>query len=221
MGIFRYDIYKSPNVGIFAKSNDKIVILPYGYAETKSKKLMEYLEVEPIYASIAGNRLIGPMVALNNNGIILPSIASDEEVIYLKQLTGLNVVRLESKLTAIGNLISTNDHGAIISPLFKDEFNKQIGDVLGTDVHTMSIADFNQTGSMIVSTNVGGGIHPKASEKEIEIVSSILKVEIEPLTINGGIPYLSSGIICNSKSLIVGTLTSGPELIMLTRAFKM
>jgi translation initiation factor 6 len=221
LGIFRYDIYKSPNVGIFAKSNDKIVILPYGYAETKSKKLMEYLEVEPIYASIAGNRLIGPMVALNNNGIVLPSIASDEEVTYLKQLTGLNIARLESKLTAIGNLISANDHGAIISPLFKDEFNKQIGDVLGTDVHTMSIADFNQTGSMIVSTNVGGGIHPKASEKEIEIVSSILKVDIEPLTINGGIPYLSSGIICNSKSLIVGTLTSGPELIMLSRAFKM
>jgi translation initiation factor 6 len=221
LGIFRYDIYKSPNVGIFAKSNDKVIILPYGYAETKSKKLMEYLEVEPIYASIAGNRIIGPMVVLNNNGIILPSIASDEEVTYLKQLTGLNVARLESKLTAIGNLISANDYGAIISPLFKDEFNKQIGDILGTDVQTMSIADFNQTGSMLVSTNVGGGIHPKASEKEIEIVSSVLKVDIEPLTINGGIPYLSSGIICNSKSLIAGTLTSGPELIMLSRAFKM
>jgi len=221
LGIFRYDIYKSPNVGIFAKSNDKVIILPYGYAETKSKKLMEYLEVEPIYASIAGNRIIGPMVVLNNNGIILPSIASDEEVTYLKQLTGLNVARLESKLTAIGNLISANDYGAIISPLFKNEFNKQIGDILGTDVQTMSIADFNQTGSMLVSTNVGGGIHPKASEKEIEIVSSVLKVDIEPLTINGGIPYLSSGIICNSKSLIAGTLTSGPELIMLSRAFKM
>lgn len=221
MGIFRYDLYKSPNVGIFAKSNDSIVLLPFGYAETKSKKLVDYLEVEPIFVSIAGNRLIGPMVVLNNNGMILPSLASDDEITYLKQVTGLNVARLDSKLTAIGNLISANDHGAIVSPLFKGEFDKQIGDILGINVHTMAIADFNQTGSMLVSNNHGAGIHPKASEKEIETVSSILKVDVEPLTINGGIPYLSSGIICNSKSLVVGSITTGPELIMLSRGFKM
>ncbi|MBA3977278.1 MAG: translation initiation factor IF-6 [Nitrosopumilus sp.] len=208
-------------MGIFAKSNDSIVLLPYGYAETKSKKLVDYLEVEPIFVSIAGNRLIGPMVVLNNNGMILPSLASDDEITYLKQVTGLNVARLDSKLTAIGNLISANDHGAIVSPLFKGEFDKQIEDILGINVHTMPIADFNQTGSMLVSNNYGAGIHPKASEKEIEIVSSILKVDVEPLTINGGIPYLSSGIICNSKSLVVGSITTGPELIMLSRGFKM
>ena len=50
---------------------------------------------------------------------------------------------------------------------------------------------------------------------------TILKVDVEPLTINGGIPYLSSGILCNSKALVVGSLTTGPELIMLSRGFKM
>ena len=148
MGIFRYDIYKSPNVGIFAKSNDSVVLLPYGYAETKSKKLIEYLEVDPIFVSIAGNRIIGPMVALNNNGMILPSSASDDEIRYLKQMTGLNIICLDSKLTAIGNLISVNDHGAILSPLLKGEFDKQIEDALGITVNTMSVADFNQTGSV-------------------------------------------------------------------------
>jgi translation initiation factor 6 len=221
LGIFRYDLYKSPNVGIFAKSNDSIVLLPYGYAETKSKKLIDYLQVEPVFVSIAGNRLIGPMVVLNNKGMILPSLASDDEIAYLKQMTGLNIARLESKHTAVGNLISANDYGAIVSPLFKGEFDKQIEDILGTNVHTMAVADFNQTGSMIVSNNHGAAIHPKASEKEIETVSSILKVDVEPLTINGGIPYLSSGIICNSKSMVVGSLTTGPELIMLSRGFKM
>jgi len=124
------------------------------------------------------------------------------------------------------NYFSVRNHndqfyGAIVSPLFKGEFDKQIEDILGINVHTMPIADFNQTGSMLVSNNYGAGIHPKASEKEIEIVSSILKVDVEPLTINGGIPYLSSGIICNSKSLVVGSITTGPELIMLSRGFKM
>ena len=221
MGIFRYDLYKSPNVGIFAKSNDKIVLLPHGYAETKLKKITDILEVDPIFVSIAGNRIIGPMVVLNNNGMLLPSTASEDEVLHLKRVTGLNVSKLESKLTAIGNLISTNDKGAIVSPLFKNEFDKQISDVLGIETHTMSVADFNQTGSMIVSTNDGAAVHPKATEKEVETISSVLKVEVEPLTINGGIPYLSSGIVWNTRSLIVGNLTTGPELIMLSRAFKM
>lgn len=221
MGIFRYDLYKSPNVGIFAKSNDKIVLLPYGYAETKIEKIIEYLQVEPFFVSIGGHRIIGPMVVLNNKGLLLPATASDEEIVSLKQISGLNVERLISKHTALGNLISTNDYGAIISPLLKGEYDQQIKDVLGVEVLTMPVAGFNQTGSMIVSNNSGGGIHPKATEKEIEDVASVLKVDIEPLTINGGIPYLSSGIILNSKSLIVGSLTTGPELIILSRAFKM
>ena len=221
MGIFRYDLYKSPNVGIFAKSNDRLVLLPHGYAETKLKKITEILDVEPLFVSIAGNRIIGPMVVLNNNGMILPSTASDDELVYLKRITGLNVTKLDSKYTAVGNLISTNDKGAIVSPLFKNELDKQISDILGVEAHTMSIADFNQTGSIVVSTNTGAAVHPKATEEEVEIISSVLKVEVEPLTINGGIPYLSSGIVWNSKSLIVGSLTTGPELIMLSRAFKM
>jgi translation initiation factor 6 len=221
LGIFRYDLYKSPNVGIFAKSNDKLVLLPHGYAETKLKKITEILDTEPLFVSIAGNRIIGPMVVLNNNGMILPSTASDDELVYLKRITGLNVTKLDSKYTAVGNLISTNDKGAIVSPLFKNELDKQISDVLGVEAHTMSVADFNQTGSIVVPTNNGAAIHPKATEEEIETISSVLKVEVEPLTINGGIPYLSSGIVWNSKSLIVGSLTTGPELIMLSRAFKM
>lgn len=214
-------MYKSPNVGIFAKSNDKLVLLPHGYAKTKIKKITEILDVEPLFVSIAGNRIIGPMVVLNNNGMILPSTASDDELVYLKRLTGLNVTKLDSKYTAVGNLISSNDKGAIVSPLFKNELDKQISDVLGVEVHTMSIADLNQTGSIVVSTNNGAAVHPRATEEEVEIISSVLKVEVEPLTINGGIPYLSSGMIWNSKSLIVGSLTTGPELIMLSRAFKM
>lgn len=208
-------------MGIFAKSNDKLVLLPHGYAETKLKKITEILESEPLFVSIAGNRIIGPMVVLNNTGMILPSTASDDELIYLKSITGLNVAKLDSKYTAVGNLISANDKGAIVSPLFKNELDKQIGDVLGVEAHTMSVADFNQTGSIIVTTNTGAAVHPKATEEEIKIISSVLKVEVEPLTINGGIPYLSSGIVWNSKSLIVGSLTTGPELIMLSRAFKM
>jgi translation initiation factor 6 len=221
LGIYKYDVYKSPNIGLFVRANDRIIIVPFGFAETKTAKLMEFLQVEDeVYTSVGGTRLIGPMAVMNNNGILVPSIASDNEIDILRKASSLNVERLKSKFTAIGNLISTNDNGALVSPLFKGEIDHQVQDVLGVPVHSMTVGGFIQTGSMVVSTNTGAAVHPKCTEEEIKVISEALQVEVEPLTINGGTPFLSSGIVANSKSVIVGSLTSGPELIMLSRAFK-
>jgi translation initiation factor 6 len=159
------------------------------------------------------------MAVMNNNGILLPSTVSDEEIRILKK-TGLNVERLQSKFTAVGNLISANDKGAIVSSLFKGEVDQNIKDILGVPFQTMSIGGFVQVGSMVVATNAGAIVHPKANDAEIHRISEILQVEAEPATINGGSPYLSSGIIANFSSVIVGNLTTGPELIMISRALK-
>ena len=218
--IHKYDVYRSPNVGLFTRTNDKTLLLPFGFAETKTKRLKEYLDVEEIiYVSIAGTRLMGPMTVMNNNGILLPSTVSDEEIQIVKQ-TGLNVERLKSKFTAIGNLISANDKGAIVSNLFSEEVDEDIKDTLGVPIQRMSIAGYVQVGSMVVATNAGAIVHPNANDAEISRISETLQIEAEPATVNGGSPFLASGIIANFSSVIVGGLTTGPELIMISRALK-
>ena len=207
-------------MGLFTRTNDKTLLLPFGFADTKTKKLKEYLDVkEIIHVSIAGTRLIGPMTVMNNNGILLPSTVSDDEMQILKQ-TGLNVERLNSKFTAIGNLISANDKGAIVSNLFGEEVDKHVEDTLGVPIQKMSIGGFVQVGSMVVTTNAGAIVHPNANDAEINRISEILQIEAEPATVNGGSPFLSSGLIANFSSVIVGNLTTGPELIMISRALK-
>jgi len=207
-------------VGLFSRTNNDTLLLPFGFAETKAKKLKEYLDVEKIiHVSIAGTRLIGPMTVMNNNGILLPYTVSDDEIRILKQ-TGLNVDRLKSKFTAVGNLISANDKGALVSNLFKGEADQNIKDILGVPLQTFSIGGYVQVGSMIVATNAGAIVHPLANDSEISRISEILQVEAEPATVNGGSPFLSSGIIANFSSVIVGNLTTGPELIMISRALK-
>lgn len=218
--IHKYDVYRSPNVGLFSRTNNDTLLLPFGFAETKAKKLKEYLDVEKIiHVSIAGTRLMGPMTVMNNNGILLPYTVSDDEIRILKQ-TGLNVDRLKSKFTAVGNLISANDKGALVSNLFKGEADQNIKDILGVPLQTFSIGGYVQVGSMIVATNAGAIVHPMANDSEISRISEILQVEAEPATVNGGSPFLSSGIIANFSSVIVGNLTTGPELIMISRALK-
>jgi translation initiation factor 6 len=220
MAIYRYTAYKTPNIGIFVKANDSIILVPHGFAQTKSEKLADYLQVSELRASVAGTRLLGPMTVMNNSGILLPAIASDEEVYAMRQSSELNVERIDSKFTAVGNLVAANDNGAIVSPLLNGEVDRQIRDVLGVPVHCMTVGTYVQTGSMIVATNGGAGVHPKATEEEVETVSEVLQVPAEPVTVNGGVPFLSSGIIANTRAVVVGSLTSGPELIMLSRIFK-
>ena len=168
LGIYRYDVYKSPNIGLFAKANDSIIIVPFGFAETKTSKLIKYLQVEEVYASVANTRIIGSMTVMNNNGILVPSIASDEEIQILKKTSGLNVERLETKFTAIGNLISTNDNGALVSPLFNGDIDEQVRDVLGVQIHSMRVAGFIQTGSMVVATNTGVAYIQRHQKKKLK-----------------------------------------------------
>ncbi len=220
MGIFKYDVYRNPNVGIYAKCNDKFVFIPNGFAPTKAKNLAEFLKTDYIFTSVANTRLLGPLMVVNNKGLLLPHNCYQEEISHLKKSTGLNVGVLDTKHTALGNLICTNDKGAVISPLIPTEYVKQIEDVLGVEVIRKRVAGYHQTGAMTVANSKGGIIHPSAEEEDIKTISQVLGVELEPATVNGGSPYLSSGTLANNNSLVVGGLTNGPELMMLTKAFR-
>jgi len=214
------DIYRSSNIGIFLKSNEKYLLVPKGLAKTKISKLSEYLNAEPIDISIGGSRLLGPLIAMNNNGILVSKLADENEIKLLKKSTGLPVERLQSKYTSAGNLISSNDKGAIASTLLKEAKN-QIVDVLDVPLDFITVASFDHVGSLMVSGNVGSAIHPQATDKEIAKATKILKVDVDPITINRGLPYIASGIILTKEKAVVGSLTTGPELIMLSRIFKL
>jgi len=220
VGIFKYDIYRSPNVGIYAKCNDSFVFIPNGFAITKVKNLCEFLKTDYVFTSVANTRLLGVLMVMNNKGILLPRNSLEEEVVHLKKSTGLNVDILDTKHTAIGNLLCVNDKGGIMSPLIPSEYVKKVEDVLGIEVIRKKVAGYYQSGAMAKANSHGGIIHPETEEEDIRTISKVLGAELEPATINGGSPFVSSGILVNNKSMVVGSLTNGPELVMLTKAFK-
>jgi translation initiation factor 6 len=217
--IHHFDIYRSANIGIFLKANDKFSLVPYGLATTKVEKLTELLGTPTLSASVAGSRLLGPLAALNNRGIVVSRLADDEEIRHLSVETGLNVMKLESRFTSVGNLIAANDHGAIISDVFSEESAKDVERALEVPVTRMRIGTFVQVGAMIAPTDSGAIVHPIATEKEINVIGKALGFDPEPATVNGGVPFVSSGFVANTKSILVGALTRGSELVILGRAF--
>jgi translation initiation factor 6 len=220
MGIYLMDIYRSPNIGIFMKTNDRYLIVPKGLAQTKTDKISNMLQVSPVFASVAGSRLLGPLIVMNNKGLLISRLAEDEELRELRERTGMRVERLESRYTAAGNLVVANDKYALASPVLEQKAIQQIRDVLDTEVSRLSVGKYNQIGAFIVATNSGAATHPSLSEHETERISKLLGVEASPTSVNGGVPYVASGIVANSKNAVVGSLTTGPELVFITRALK-
>lgn len=204
---------------MYISVNDEFVFLPMGFADTKAEKLAKYLEVKPLYTSVANTRLNDALMAINNNGVLLPSTAYQDEYDFLKKETGLKVGVLDSKYTALGNVICANDRGAIVSPWLSKSDVETIEQILDVEVVQKRIAGINVVGSVMVANNTGAVIHPEADEEDMKMFANVLGVKIEHATINGGVPYVESGILANNKAIVVGTLTTGPEIMMLTRAF--
>ncbi len=218
MGIYKYNIYRTPNIGIFLKTNDKLLLVPKGLAYTKVNNLVSLLNVKYLAISIANTRLLGPLIAMNNNSILVPRIIEEVELDELKS-TGLDVIILNTLETSLGNLIVMNDRCAIISTRLSKDIANEIKDRLSIEVVQMQFGDYYQVGSMIVATNKGAAVHPIVNDKEVEFLASVLHVHVEPATVNNGIPFIASGVVANSNNVIVGSLTTGPELVMLSRAF--
>jgi translation initiation factor 6 len=218
MGLHLVDLYRSPNIGIFLKANDKAVLVPKGIPGSKAEKLATDLEVVACHTSVGGTRLLGPLIAMNNKGIVASRMIEDYEMDEISSKTGLKVTRLASRFTAAGNLVAANDHGAIVSPVLERHAVEQIEATLGTKTLTMTVGGYSQVGAMVVATNSGAAVSPNASEQEAEEIGKALKVEVSASSVNGGIPYPASGVVANSRNAVAGYVTTGPELIFLTRA---
>lgn len=213
-------MYHSPNIGIFLKANDKVLLVPKGLAPTKCEKLSKALEVPVFQTSIGGTRLLGPLASMNSNGVLLSRMAEQEEIREIASVTGLNVARLESRYTAVGNLVVANDRRALISPILEPRAVSQVRDVLATEVERMSIGEYNQVGALVVATNNGAAVYPELNEDEVGRIGGLFGVEAYPTPVNRGVPFVASGLVANSKNAIAGNQTTGPELVFITRALK-
>ncbi len=217
--IVKYDVYRGPNIGVYTSANDDFVFMPNGFTRTKAEALAKHLDVEYKNISVGNTRVIGALMIVNNHGLLLPRTAYPDEIEFLEKTAGLNVEVLETKHNALGNMMAVNDRGAIVSPLIERESIRKIEQALDVEVIQRRVAGYNQVGAVVRANSEGGIIHPETDEEDVKTFSNVLGVNLEPATINGGVPFVASGTLANNKTVIVGSFTTGPEIMMLTRAF--
>ncbi|MFX1565777.1 MAG: translation initiation factor IF-6 [Promethearchaeota archaeon] len=216
--IQRFDFDGSSNIGAFCRATDHW-LLQAPSNEPTTKGLVDLFEKQPIRTTIGQSTLVGILTAGNQNGLLVPHIVLNEEVAALEASLDIPLFQLNSKLTALGNLILTNDRAALVSPKFSSTDIKAIRDTLGVEVEAKTIAGSDLVGSYCVVTNQGLLAHTDVTEEELEWLASFFGVEAEMGTINCGVPYISIGLLATLKAAAAGFETTGPELMRITEAF--
>lgn len=212
------NISGTPNIGVYALTTNDFTLVPLGTPTSKVKSIEQCLGTKVIRLNPGGTRLIGVLGVANSSGIILPDLVSDEDIKVLKDVYPANIERIESKVNAFGNLVLTNDHGAIISEFLTKESGtvKKIEDTLDVELVSGRIAGLPQVGSAAVASNKGVLAHPMLNDDERKVLEDILKVHVDVGTINGGCPFVASGVLANDKGVVIGNLTTGPEILMIS-----
>lgn len=215
MKITQTNFHGDHNLGLFAKSSDKLCVVGNFVLDKTVKKMEDSLKVKIIKATLANTDFIGVFCCFNSNGIVLPNIANDREITLFKNLKkefGMNLEILKTKFTAIGNLTLANDKGVVISKIFTKRNKKNIEDCLGVECEYSSVAKMSIVGSAGITTNKGCLIHRDATEEEIEKIGDILKVPVDIGTANFGSPFIGSCLIANSSGAAIGESSTGPEV---------
>jgi len=202
----------NPNVGLYGFANDKYCLLGREVPESLHMKINEILGVKLIPLTIAGTSLLGVFLSGNNKCLLVPAIAFENELDILRQ-NKIKFKLIDTKLTCLGNNIICNDTGCIINGDYPDKDIAQVRDALKLEPAKVKIAGLSTLGSLAVHTKKGMLCHHEILEHEAGIVEKSLKLRIGTGTVNMGVPFIGSGILCNNKGFIIGDASGGPEIV--------
>jgi len=217
MKISKLDFQRNPNIGLFGFATDSVCVVQKFVKASNLDLLSKILKVKIINTDTLGTSLAGILLAGNSQGIVLSERLYEEEIKHIGRHAKTLV--LETRHTALGNLILMNDKGAVISRDI-EKHKKSIEKFFGLPVNVGTISGETLVGSLGIANNNGCLVHRGIGEKEKHLIEKTLQVPVMSGTINFGNPWVKSGIIANSFGLLMGYLTSGPEMGIVTEALK-
>ena len=211
--------FRNPNIGLYVFVNNYVAIVPPGIDPDLKRLLLDVLRVKKIIETkVSDISLIGVMIGGNDSGILLPRTIREEELNILKKEFEGNIEILKINANAIGNIILANSRAALVYKEIESETLKIIRETLDLEVvERGSLANILTIGSVGVVTNRGGIVHPDVSREELERLRELFRVPIDVGTVNFGIPFIRSGLLANDKGALVGSNTTGPEILRISK----
>jgi translation initiation factor 6 len=159
----------------------------------------------------------------NRKGLLLPTSTTDQELSHIRSTlpSTVKIQRIEERLSALGNVICTNDHIALVHPDLERETEEIIADTLGVEVFRQTIASNVLTGSYMTLSNQGGLVHPKTSVQDQDELSSLLQVPLVAGSVNRGSPVVGAGMVVNDWLAVMGMDSTATEVSVVESVFRL
>ncbi|KAI5460002.1 hypothetical protein BGZ63DRAFT_446906 [Mariannaea sp. PMI_226] len=221
----RAQFENSNEIGVFSTLTNSYALVALGASENFYSVFEAELQdvIPTVRTTIAGTRIIGRLTAGNRKGLLVPTTTSDQELQHLRNSLpdSVRIQRIEERLSALGNVIVTNDHIALIHPDLERETEEIIADVLGVEVFRQTVADNVLVGSYMSLSNQGGLVHPKTSIQDQDELSSLLQVPLVAGSVNRGSNVVGAGMVVNDWLAVTGLDTTATELSVIESVFRL
>ncbi len=198
------------NLGLHTEPVGDHCVMDPGLSENCYRRVEEVLDVEIVKTALAGSNMVGIFCAGNSNGVALPRNVEDIEIENIES-AGLKCDVIETKHTALGNLILVNDHACVISERLED-VKDDLEKLFDVPVVSGRIAGKDLLGSSSVATNRGLLCHRDVTEEEMDFLEDLFELECGRGTVNFGIPFVGACVVANENGVLVSEGTTGPEL---------
>ena len=204
----RLQVAGNPYVGVFCAANDEILIVPPDVPRSAVRHIEGALETRSVVTLVGHSTVVGSLLAMNSKGILASPFIEDDEI----DAIGDAVYPLPHRLSAVGNNVLCNDHGAVVHPGYDDETVAFIQEVLGVPTVRGTVAGVRTVGAVAVVTNKGALCHPHVKPAEMQLLKSTLRVPVLITTANYGAALVGACIVANSHGAVVGARTTPIEL---------
>ena len=215
----------SDDIGCFAVLTNAYCLVAPGASQNFYAAFEQQFanHIPVIYSTIGGSRVIGRMVVGNRHGLVVPSTTDDQELQHLRNSLpdSVRLVRVEERLSALGNCVCTNDHVALLHTDLSRDTEDVIRDTLKVQTFRTSIASNALVGSYAVATNKGCIVHPKTSHADMDELSTLLQVPVMAGTINRGNAAVGAGLVVNDWCAFTGLATTATEITVVERVFQL
>lgn len=215
MNIQSIDLIGNSSIGIFGFATGSYALFPYNIQSNKQNIIGDTLGVPVIQTTLNNSNLVGLFGVGNSNHLLLPELVGKSEEDMIRQSLPDDVVisLLESTITALGNVIVTTNERALVSSEFSAKEKQILTDCLDVEVASQDILNSTIVGSLIFGNENGMLVHPLVSDEDLDFLEDFFKVPVDVVTVNRGTPYPRPGIVANSHGVLVGSDTTGPELM--------
>ena len=214
----------SSQIGVFSLLTNNFCIMGYGGSDHFYSAYENELKskIPIIKTTISSTKIVGSMLVGNKNGLLVPSVITDNEYNHLRKLLpeSIKIGKIDDRISALGNCISTNDSVALIHPDFDKESEEIIANTLGVEVFKTTVANNALVGTYSVFNNYGGIVHPSTTMEEYEELANLMEVQIGAATVNRGSELLGSGCVVNDWVAFCGHESTSAEIDNFEKIFK-